>query len=181
MLVLAALLALGLAGFSDKVRQRAMQAVQEVQNFSASGNVHTSSGTRLNLWRRSAQAIAEKPLLGHGVGSWNQVYERVERKWATSTPLTWKGNPHQEFLLWGVELGVVGMVVLVLLLGSLYQDARAMEAASQHALLSVLTALVVTSMFNSVLFDALIGDFFCTVIGLLLALGQSPPAQRPAS
>ena len=44
---------------------------------------------------------------------------------------------------------------------------------------SALLALAVACLFNSTLYDGLIGDFFCVLIGLLLALGLSKPAGPP--
>ena len=37
-------------------------------------------------------------------------------------------------------------------------------------------ALLIACLFNCALYDALIGDFFCVVIGLLLALAAHPGA-----
>jgi O-antigen ligase len=39
--------------------------------------------------------------------------------------------------------------------------------------------LAIACLFNSSLFDALIGEYFCIVIGLLLALGLRPRPDAP--
>jgi O-antigen ligase len=45
----------------------------------------------------------------------------------------------------------------------------------------MLAIFAVVCLFNSTLFDALIGDYFCFQLGLLLALGVfSPPLESPA-
>jgi O-antigen ligase len=80
-------------------------------------------------------------------------------------------NPHQEFLLWGVELGIGGTLLLLLLIGSLVRDAMTFQAPVMRATISVVAVMVVACLFNSSLYDALIGDFFCITLGLLLALG----------
>ncbi len=38
----------------------------------------------------------------------------------------------------------------------------------------------IVCLFNSTLFDALIGDYFCFILALLLALGQLTPTQETA-
>jgi hypothetical protein len=38
---------------------------------------------------------------------------------------------------------------------------------------TVILMLATTGMFNSVLYDGEIGDYFCLMLGLLLALGRS--------
>jgi hypothetical protein len=39
----------------------------------------------------------------------------------------------------------------------------------------------VACLFNASIYDALIGDFFCVSIGLLLALGLSKPANEASA
>ena len=151
--------------------------VTETTDFNGSANYSTSSGERLNYWHRSLQAIAERPLIGFGVGSWNKEYQRLDAGRGAPHTLQVR-NPHQEFLLWGVEAGVVGIALLCYLLLAIRHDAQNLAAPIRHSIESTLVALVVACCFNSSLFDGAIGDFFCVTLGLLLALGwyRAPPA-----
>lgn len=165
-------LVLGASVVSEKLMQRAALVLSESQNYVAAGTSEGSSGFRLHAWRRSVQAILEKPVTGHGVGSWTQSVKKIEGARAQivfGEGLT--SNPHQEFLLWGVELGVLGTMLLVALVASLIRDALTFSPPVQRATLSVVAVMVVACLFNSALYDALIGDFFCIVLGLLLAMG----------
>lgn len=172
--LMAGLMYAGSAKFQSKVAQ----VMTESQSYSQQGDAVGSSGFRLNAWHRSLQAMAEQPLIGHGVGSWTLTVKRIEGPQATNVygdGLT--SNPHQEFLLWGVELGVGGTLLLILLVVALVRDAMQFETPLQRALISVVAVMVLGCSFNSSLYDALIGDFFCVTLGLLLALGvrhQSP-------
>lgn len=165
-LALAALLAL-----SPKALDRAKQGVTEAQKFQTSGAANSSIGERLHYWSVSAALIAERPLSGFGLGSWNREYQRgaVDK----NPPAHAKGirNPHQEFLLWGVQLGVAGMVLLLLWFGALLQDARRFATAASRAAQSAVAGLFLACLFNSAIFDALIGDFLCVVVGLTWAHG----------
>ena len=76
--------------------------------------------------------------------------------------------------MWGVQLGVPGIVLLLALMMSILKDTLAMETQTARAAQSALAALAVACLFNSSLYDAQIGDFFCVVLGLLLALGLHP-------
>ena len=92
-----------------------------------------------------------------------------------------RSNPHQEYLLWGVQLGVPGIFLLLALMISIMKDTLSMETQAARATQSALLALAIACLFNSSLYDAQIGDFFCVVLGLLLALGlhpQNPTSQR---
>jgi O-antigen ligase len=169
--------ALGLAvlasvSLSPQIRSRVELAAAETLAFRP-GNIEPSStGARLNFWYRSAQAIAERPLTGFGAGSWGAQYKRLDAgadPWYKGSG----GNPHQEFLLWGVLLGVGGMALLLALLVTLWRDAGRLPQPQARAMKTVILMLATTGMFNSVLYDGEIGDYFCLMLGLLLALGRS--------
>jgi O-antigen ligase len=67
---------------STQVQERIGKIVTESQNFARTQKVEAgdSSGWRLNAWYRSVQAIADKPLQGHGVGAWTFAVKRMEGK-----------------------------------------------------------------------------------------------------
>ena len=172
MLVLA-----GLYFGSTQVHDNVSRLLRETQSYaiqgkdeSSSGWVENSSGWRLNAWHRSVKAIQESPWLGHGVGSWPLIVKRLEGNTASITFADIR-NPHQEYLLWGVELGVGGMLLVLSLMFCVVRDARQFKSSIARATLSVVAAMAVACLFNSALYDGLIGDFFSIALGLLLALG----------
>jgi O-antigen ligase len=166
---------------SDGARERFSAAAQELHEYAPDHKLvgRSSSGERLNFWRRSFQALEERPLLGYGVGSWNRQYLRLDAGLGPVEQIRVR-NPHQELLLWGVELGAVGLLAFVALLAALVRDAAGLDTASRRALLSATVALCLSCMLNSTLFDALIGDYFCTTLGILLAVGLHG-GRRPAA
>jgi O-antigen ligase len=174
------LLLLLASAISPKVQTRLAMVKNEVQAFSlvkgetfATG---TSSGIRLQLWHRALQSIEQSPLLGSGVGSWSNEFNRIEKQQSSSPQkVTGFSNPHQEYLQWGVQLGIPGILLFLTLLISIFRDTLSMEKMAARAAQSALTALAVACLFNSSIYDALIGDFFCITLGLLLALGVYGP------
>lgn len=176
------LLVLVLSISSTKVRERLTQVSTEVQSYSNEVQPTTSSGVRLGLWRRSIQSIVQHPFAGSGVGSWSSEYNRLERK---NNPahkdIDGNWNPHQEYLLWGVQLGVPGIIILCGLMLAVLRDTMGMEKSYARATQSALLALAIACLFNSSIYDALIGDFFCVLLGLLLALGSTRFATIPVS
>jgi O-antigen ligase len=164
-------LLLGVAmAVSPSFRDRVDAIGLEAQAYRQGDTSPTSTGVRLNYWRRSLEMIAERPLAGWGVGSWNDEYRRLEgnrlRKDAASLR-----NPHQEYLLWGVQLGIGGIALLVAFLIVAARDARPFAPDVRKAAWSLIAMLAVVCLFNATLFDAFIGDYFCVLLGLLLALG----------
>lgn len=165
-------LALALFLSSNKVRDRLTKVKAEVESYSTQVEPVTSSGLRLNMWRRALQSIGQHPLAGSGVGSWGSEFNRLQREQNPAYIDTdSKGNPHQEYLLWGVQLGIPGILLYVGLLFAVLRDTLKMQTSYARATQSTLAALAIASLFNSSLYDAHIGDFFCILIGLLLAVG----------
>lgn len=180
--ILPVLLLTVLSVASPKVQKRINMMTDEVREFSIKegANVMTgsSSGIRLHFWHRAIQSISESPLLGSGVGSWSNEYNRLERQQnPTSIRLGERGNPHQEYLQWGVQLGIPGILLFVAFLMAVFRDALGADQPAKRAVLSVLAALAASCLFNSSIYDALIGDFFCVALGLMLALALDPSKQ----
>ena len=169
---------------SSKVRDRLTTMQTEIQSYSNQERPESSSGIRLGLWQSSAEMIRRHPVAGSGVGSWSTEYSALKREInAAHRQVAGHFNPHQEYLLWGVQLGIVGLLLFLALLISIWRDTLNMAVPVARAAQSTLAAFAVACLFNSSLYDALIGDFFCVSLGLLLALGirykGAPATGRP--
>ena len=176
--VLAPFVAFALAMLlSPQFNQRYAEVIFEVKAYQseAKGHLETSSGLRLNYWRKSLQAMAEKPVFGYGVGSWQQQYWRLEPS-ARSSDTASIRNPHQEFLLWGVQLGAVGILLFSSWLVSFWWASRNFAAPAMRATVSLLVVFIVACSLNSALYDGLVGDYFCALLAVLLTLGRYPPS-----
>ena len=151
-----------------------------IETFNQSRDISASSSAiRLNLWHRSLQSISENPVWGSGVGSWGRELNRAEALYAPATFVRITANPHQEYLLWGIELGVPGILLLLGVLAALYRDSLRLEVPARRALQSALAALALACLFNCALYDALIGDFLCIAVALALAMGACPAPTMP--
>ncbi len=174
-------LVLALAFASSKnFRDRVDHVRVEVNAFSTNAKADTSSGQRLMFWKLSLLAIKEHPFLGHGSGSWNQQYKRLEAGKADPTTLT-VDNPHQLFLLWAVEGGVMGMLLLCAVFADLALRSKALATSDARTLQSVIVALVVSGMLNSMIFGIGMGDFFCVAFGICLALVHGNKVQQESA
>lgn len=175
---------LGLALFYalPQFQHRVEQAAQELESYKVTPDVHSSVGARLNMWHLSLQAIADKPLTGYGIGNWTPVIKRLYGEKGNALFGTGNGsNPHQELLLWTVELGAAGALLFLALLYALFLDTKAFDPPTRRAARSVAVMLLITCMFNSPLYDDLMGDYFCVALGLLLAMGLRDNQDNAAS
>jgi O-antigen ligase len=62
-------------------------------------------------------------------------------------------TPHNDYLLYGSELGVIGLILLVWIFGALVRESLRSTSTKGTALLLVMVALMVSSMFNAMLRD----------------------------
>ena len=151
---------------------RYTKLVSDVSAVYKKGYAGSAPDDRLRMWITTAMVIKESPVYGFGSGAWRQEYVRVESALSNRTGAKLgnpPGNPHNEYLLWGTELGLLGVCLLLAMFIRIWM-AASNSSSHRLSLHCVLAGLAITCMFNSALYDAVIGDFFCVLLGLLLAL-----------
>ena len=152
-----------LYGTSSKFHDRILQIPNEIFEYQQ-GKIETSQAIRLEFWHRSIQAVGERPILGYGVGSWPQAYLIALK----GEPGIKADSPHQQFFLWWVEEGTVGVLSLLAIYLGIFKDSFRLEDRAKYSLISVFCVLFFTSLMNCPLQGAGISEFFCLVIGSLL-------------
>lgn len=156
---------------SKTARDRVILVQQEVAAYSQRADMNSSSGERLIYWQTSLKAIAEQPLFGYGSGGWNHAFQQLtEHKLNQSFYNV--DNPHQMFLLWAVEGGLIGLALLLGLFVSIYMRSRSLAVSDSRSLQSVLAALVAAGLTTSTIYGIGMGDYFCVLIGILLCTGR---------
>ena len=153
---------------SDKVATRVKEVSNELRTFKDSSNKNTSSGQRLTFWSASVTAVYQEPLIGFGSGSWNNEYRRIKASDMLPGSET-VDNPHNLFLLWASEGGLIGLALLCASLAAIAHASRRLSPDSARVLLAILLVLVVASSFTCTIYGIGLGDFFCMAIGLMLS------------
>jgi O-antigen ligase len=109
--------------------------------------------------------VRESPLVGHGLGSWQQLWDaRV----APGTALAHNSTPHNEYLLVAEQSGVPTAVVMLLTLAVGIAAAIQAGTLGMPAMM-IWLALALAGLANAVLRDAK----FSLPILLLAALAQA--------
>jgi O-antigen ligase len=158
---------------SPQFQHRVVKAITELQAIDQPQNVVTSTGWRIHVWQRSVDAFIEQPLWGHGVGSWTTTVKRLESTRGEDNIGTGKlSNPHQEYLLYAVELGVLGVILKFLFFIATAIESLKFNPPMRQASIAVLVCIGLAGLFNSIIFDDLIGDFLMIMMGLCLAAGR---------
>lgn len=132
------------------VQQRFAEGISELRAYDSEREVATSWGMRLRMYEVTAQMVLERPVAGHGVGSWVSLWrERV----TSGGKLGRHTAPHQEYLLVATQGGAVSIALLLgVIAAALHAVRRAGRAG--HALLLVLVTLIAAGSFNVALRDA---------------------------
>ena len=150
---------------SSKIEQRTQEVIADVIKYK-NGDHNTSQGNRIEFSKRSIQAIIERPIIGYGAGSWPIAYKLALRG---ENGKEGADNPHQQFLLWFVEGGVVAFILLVNLFYSILRDSLQLSFSAKKTLRSILIILLITSMMNCPLHGAGMSEFFCLIIALMMS------------
>jgi O-antigen ligase len=147
---------------SPYLRERVSAGVEEARAYGAN-NVNTSVGLRLEYWKKSLALIAETPVIGHGTGTIPMLFRRDAA--ADTAPALMTTNPHSQILAVAIELGLIGALALVAMWLAHLALFRAGTIVAWFGLL-VVTYNVVSSLFNSHLFDFGQGWLYVFGVGL---------------
>lgn len=161
----------------DKVRL----GWQEVQNHD--GNKYSSLGHRLYNYQSVIALIQQSPLAGTGTGSFEtEACHLNGGNPGDCKQFGW--HPHNQYLFFMVENGVLGVLLFVALIASLFHAARHRSTPDKFLMLGLATALAADSLVNSPLFSARESHFFVFMMALLVAgpviePNPGPPAPVP--
>lgn len=149
---------------SENFSTRLQQAVVEIENYQP-GSSRTSLGMRFDWWHNSIALIKERPLLGHGTGS----FEDEQKRLIKGTKTMKSDNPHNEYLLLGVQVGLVGVALYLSLLGGLFGASYKKKKPYNFLLQGVVLAMFCGCLMNSFLFDSHQGHFFAILSAILIS------------
>jgi O-antigen ligase len=125
----------------------------------------TSIGLRLEFWKKSLGFFAEAPIIGHGTGSTEGLFEQV----ATGPKVFAAGqvvrNPHNQTLNVAVQWGVVGIIILYAMWLFHLRLFRGEGLVAWIGLMVVLQNFF-TSLFNSHIFDFHEGWMYVLGVGI---------------
>ena len=139
-------------------------------------NRATSMGLRLEYWQKSLRFIANAPMLGHGTGSTQRLFEQaaVGRVGAAADVVR---NPHNQTLNVAIQWGVLGIILLYAMWSSHLWLFRSDGLMAWIGLMVVVQNFF-TSLFNSHIFDFNEGWIYVLGVGIAgAAMLKARPAQ----
>jgi len=173
LLLVAAVILGTVIGFSSSyLRARFFAIATEYHEYGL--NIPSSTGRRLEYWQKSLGFFGESWAFGHGTGSIKTLFAReAEGKTGLAGEIT--RNPHNQTLNVAIQWGLLGVLVLYLMWLSHLMLFRGDGLANWIGLV-VVAQNMVSSLFNSHLFDSVEGWIY--VIGVGVAGGMCLRTQR---
>ncbi|MEO9216325.1 MAG: O-antigen ligase family protein [Rhodanobacter sp.] len=138
--------------FTPPARERLVVSVTHEVELYASQRAPTSTGIRLELWRRTLPILATAPVFGHGLHQWAPLY-RHSIEGLPDFDAFLMGHPHQEMLLILAEQGVVGLLVYLLLLVALARYIRRLNPVPRDIYTCILLIYLTAGLANGLWAD----------------------------
>jgi O-antigen ligase len=128
--------------------------------------IGSATGMRMEFYYNSLKIIHENPIFGVGTGGFRGAYQKkIEKSQMVATD-----NPHNQYLLTGVELGLVGLLGLVSLFIIQWRMASRLPQGQERMLAyGMLLAITSGCLFNSFLADHAEGLFYVWSTALLFS------------
>jgi O-antigen ligase len=149
---------------SPRLRDRVTSFFNEVSSYD-SASMSTSAGERLEYWRKSVRIVAQAPIVGQGTGSIHEQFSQLAAGHVGMSGLA-AANPHNQVFAIAIQLGLIGVSMLVAMwivhLGFFVGPTLAAGIG-----LAVVVQNIISSQFNSSLFDFTHGWVYVLGVGVL--------------
>ena len=159
-------IALTAATASDMVRERLRTAFSEAESSHEQG-IKTSIGQRMEYASKSIELVQARPVLGWGAGSYAMEYCRIAKS------LEWckigAYNPHNQFLFFAVQFGLLGLAALIAWLLTAGWVMRKLPLGDKLVGYSLLATLLVHCVLDSPLFIVTEGTWYPLMLGIFAA------------
>ncbi len=128
-----------------------------------------SSQLRLQYDRHALAMIAARPL-GFGTGAFRDAY----RRWTAGDGCPATDNPHNQYLLTAIQIGLPGLVLWIALLFAMWHLRRRLDPPYRALAGAFVLSLALASLANSMLLDFTEGHWLAFFSALLYApLGEA--------
>jgi O-antigen ligase len=165
--IAAALVAVAvLSAIPGPFQTRVKEIFFELKQESADRPATTSTGFRMEFYRNTLTLIQKQPVLGYGTGGFPAAYaEQVK-----GTGQTLSRNPHNEFMLVTVHIGLFGLAALLWMLWQQWRFAPLLPTPLERGLAQGLVVMtIIVCMLNSALLDHTEGLLYAWLTALLYA------------
>lgn len=152
--------------FHDRVSLAVYQATHHDETKSGSVN------DRLNFWINSVRMVAERPILGTGIGDFPEDYNKLvgdsaPAKMAPSSDVGVFHHPHNQYLYELVNFGILGFSVFVWLFFTLIKQIFYLNPQNKRMATAFLSLFLIIMITDSYLLNVDFCMFFVLMVAIL--------------
>lgn len=145
-------------------RERLVGTAHDIKAFVDGGKI-SADGIRLEMYRLTSEIIEEHPIVGSGIGTWAVKYPEKAKGLESESMAT----PHNDYLLYTAEIGVIGVAALLWIWLTQLIVAVRIGGENGVRLFTIGVAIMFGGMVNAILRDALFGIAFMVLLAIPLA------------
>jgi O-antigen ligase len=151
---------------SPDFKERVTMISADMRHYQEKKLDDNSVGLRIQFTKHSFELMKYHPWLGTGVGGFQQAYRQ---HFLPDPGFANLNNPQNEFLIIGVQLGAIGLLVLLTFFYLQWRYSFALAPAMQPLAQGLVVAFVVGSWSDTFLYLAYTGYFFIYFTALFYA------------
>ena len=150
---------------SNNLQSRVELAISELKQHEK--KELTSVGQRIEFLEKSIELIKERPLMGWGTGSYSKEFCRIaiSEEWCQAG----KFHPHNQFMAFGVQLGLLGILMYLVFLFSATKLVTRLTREEKVIGLGLISTLIIDSFLHAPLFLATETQFFILMLTIISA------------
>ena len=167
--------------FSTATQSRFMAVLEETRSVQSQADYTTGVGERYLMAREAWRGMLANPVMGTGVGSWLPHWRVVANE--TGQKLSPErlarhieiNNPHNEYLLAGMETGMPGLIALAAMFATFFWSAWRRHTLTGGISCLISAGLAISATINAPLRDAAMGMTLLWLLGASMAAMREPP------
>lgn len=151
--------------------QRCMAVADSADLQTLGQGCYSSIGLRVLFLKDSLAQIGDAWLFGHGLGNLQVV--TIDYDWYQQAfRFGQANNPHNEYLLQGIQLGLVGVILVIALFVVAFYQAMHLNRNRRYLYAGIVLMYALGCLFNSFLLDPLQGMLFTLLMAFIITDGS---------
>lgn len=169
------LIGISLIALQTMKGSRLMDSIEKIRTHKVeafnSNSDKVSVDVRFEFYKKAFVLIQQKPLLGWGAGGHEPEFLRMSEQGNTPNEQFKFANPHNEYLSWTVQTGLIGLVVFLYWLIVVWRNSMRIVHADERLIFhGWFLIFTVGSLLNSFLLDFSEGYMMVLLIAVLTPL-----------
>ena len=167
--------------FSPNTKSRFLELADNLHHATQQADYGSSGGVRWRMNQEAFRGMLENPWMGAGVGSWlphwRTAWTELDAKSppGSKRPFSEINNPHNDFLLAGMETGVAGMLLMVWLLLRFVRQGWQQRSVAGSITVVMGVGMFADTLVNAPFRDAALGMTLLWLLAVSVAAQEATP------